>query len=134
MNRHAWLRCVPILLAALLAGCGDGKVPVEGTVRLDGEPIPDGAILFVREDPPLREGAVIQDGAFKARVPPGRYRLELNSQKVVGKRKQIGFDGKEEELPITAERFPEWFNTKTQLSEEIRADMKKLELDLKSKK
>ena len=125
---------VSLIGLALLLGCSDGKQPVSGTVTLDGKLVASGAITFSKQDGELaREGAVIQDGHFQALVPPGKYKIELNGQKVVGKRIQKGFDGKDEVLEITEELFPERYNTKTELSEEIKAAEKVIKLDLKSK-
>ena len=86
-----------MLLFAALAGCGDGKSTVSGTVTLDGQPVPSGSITFVKQESGslVREGAVISGGKFEAAVPPGTYKLELNGQKVVGKRTQKDFDGKD---------------------------------------
>jgi hypothetical protein len=36
-----------IFCLAALAGCGSGFVPVEGTVRLDGQPLPGAQVMFV---------------------------------------------------------------------------------------
>src|SRR3982750_3330474 len=96
-----------LAICLLTAGCSDGKSSVTGSVTLDGQPISQGAITFVKQGSVLtREGAVITGGAFHATLPPGEYKVELNAQKVVGKRKQKGFDGKDEELEITEEAFP----------------------------
>ena len=118
----------------LIMGCSDGKQPVSGTVTLDGKPVASGTITFSKENGELiREGAVIRDGRFEALVPPGKYKIELNGQKVIGTRTQKGFDGKDEVLEITEELFPERFNAKTELNKEITAKENVIELDLKSK-
>jgi hypothetical protein len=123
------------LLAALGAGCGDGKEGVRGAVTLDGQPVKTGTITFVSSEGSLiREGAVITNGAFTARVPPGKYKVELNAQHVVGTRKQLGFDGKEEELTLSEELFPDHFNSKTELTEVISSGGTIITLNLKSKK
>jgi hypothetical protein len=128
----------PILVLvcmASLVGCGDGKSSVTGTVTLDNQPVASGAIAFVKSEGELaREGAVIKDGSFQAHLPPGKYKLELNSQKVVGKRKQKAFDGTEEEVELTEELFPERYNRKTELSQEIKPGANLIKLDLKSQK
>jgi hypothetical protein len=119
----------------MFAGCGEGKSSVTGTVTMDGKAVASGAITFTRTEGELvREGAVIQEGNFRASVPPGTYRLELSGQKVVSVRKQKGFDGKDEEVPITEELFPEQYNTKSELSEVIKPGKSTLKLDLKSGK
>jgi hypothetical protein len=123
-----------LLAMAAVAGCMDvGKSDVTGTVTLDGQPVAAGSITFVSQGGELRrEGAVIQDGKFQASLPPGKYKIELNAQKVVGKRTQVGMDGKNEEVEITEELFPERYNTQTELSEEIKPGQNTLKLDLKS--
>jgi hypothetical protein len=124
---------VGLLCLAAILGCGDGKSTVSGTVTLDSRPVTSGTITFVKQDGDLvREGAIIKDGSFQAQVLPGQYKIELNGQKVVGKRKQKGFDGSEEEVEITDELFPERYNIKSELREEIKAGANTLKLDLKS--
>jgi hypothetical protein len=134
MKRMAF-SALGLSLAAWLAGCGEGTGSVNGTVTFDGQPVANGSITFVRTEGSLvREGAVIRDGSFQVQVPPGKYRIELTAQRVKGKKKQIGFSGEEEEVEITEEMFPERYNTKSELSEEIRSGTHSLNLDLKSKK
>jgi len=130
------LRPFLLIFLAALAGCGDGKSTVSGTVTLDGQPVPSGSIAFVKQEGGslVREGAVISGGKFEAAVPPGTYKLELNGQKVVGKRKQKGMDGAEEEVELTDELFPPRYNTQTELTEEIKPGSNTLKLDLQSTK
>jgi hypothetical protein len=122
-----------IVVLAAFAGCDNtDKGTVSGTVTFDGQPVPTGAVTFVKEDGELvREGAVIQDGKFQASLPPGKYKIELNAQKVVGKRTQVGMDGKSEEVVTTEELFPARFNTQTELREEIERGAQTIKLDLK---
>jgi hypothetical protein len=120
-------------VCAGLMGCGDDKGTVQGTVTFDGQPVADGTVTFVKSEGGVaREGAVIKDGSFQARVPPGKYKIEVNAQKIVSKKKQLGFDRKEEEVNVTEELFPERYNTKTELSEEIKPGPNTVKLDLKS--
>jgi hypothetical protein len=126
---------VGLLMLVTFLGCSDGKSVVTGTVTMDGQPVASGAITFIKTEGELvREGAVIQDGNFRASVPPGTYKLELSGQKVVGKRKQKGFDGKDEEVELTEELFPEQYNTKSELTEVIKPGKSTMKLDLKSGK
>ena len=91
-------------------------------------------VTFVKAEGELvREGAVIQNGAFQAAVPPGKYKIELNAQKVIDKRKQKGFDGKEEEVEVTGELFPPQYNSETELIEEIKPGSNTLKFDLPKK-
>jgi hypothetical protein len=122
-------------LVAALAGCGDGKGTVNGTVTLDGESVANGAVTFVKtEGEPVREGAVIRNGSFQTRLPPGKYRVEVNGRKVVGKKTQKGFNGEDEEIELTEELFPERYNTKSELTEEIKSGDNAVKLALTSGK
>jgi hypothetical protein len=122
-------------LLAASGGCGDSKGTVNGTVTLDGEAVANGAVTFVKtEGDPVREGAVIKDGAFQTRVPPGKYRIEVNGKKVVRKETRKGMSGEDEEVEITEERFPERYNTKSELTQEIRSGVNTVKLELTSKK
>src|SRR5207248_667732 len=101
MKRVNW--CAPgLLVCAILSGCGESQGNVTGTVTMDGQPVSSGSITFVKaEGGQIREGAVIKDGGFQAKLPPGKYKIELSGQKVVGKRTQKGFDGKDEVIEVT---------------------------------
>jgi len=127
---HAFWRCFALVAFLTLIGCVDSTT-VSGTVSMDGQPVKSGAITFVKTDGELvRAGAVISDGTFQAKLAPGKYRIELTGQKVVGKRKQKGFDGKDEEVESTEELFPERYNAKTELSQEIKPGPNKIDLKL----
>ncbi len=121
-------------MLASLPGCRDrSKSIITGSVTMDGQPVTSGSVTFVKQGGELvREGAVIDRGTFHATVPPGNYKLELNGQKVVGKRKQKDFDGKDEEVDITEEAFPARYNTKSELLQEIKPGANAIKLDLKS--
>jgi hypothetical protein len=123
-----------VVFQASLSGCGNGKALVTGTVTFDGQPVASGMVTFVNDEVGklVREGAVINQGTFETHLPPGRYKLELNAQKVIGKRKQKGFDGKDEEVELTDELFPARYNAQTELSEEIKPGSNTIKLDIKS--
>jgi hypothetical protein len=129
-----WKFVLALFCVATVVGCGNGKGSVRGTVTMDGKPVASGSVTFVKQGAELaREGAVIREGSFQAAVPPGTYKLELNGQKVVGKRTQKGFDGKDETLDVTQELFPERYNLKTELMENIKAGVNVIQLELTSK-
>ena len=58
----------------------------------------------------------------------------MNAKHVAGKKKQKGFDGKDEEIELREEMIPENYNTKTELTEEFKSGSNTVKLDLKSKK
>ncbi len=122
-----------LMLCAALSGCGGGEARVSGTVTLDSQPVPNGSIQFVG-DGGVREGAVIKDGAFTAKLAPGKYKVEVRATRVTGKRKQKGFDGKDEEVELTEEMIPDRYNAKTELTEDLKSGSNTVTLDLKGKK
>jgi hypothetical protein len=135
MIQRLSLALVGLISLAHIVGCGEGKSSASGIVTFNGEPVASGTITFVKSDGELvREGAIIKDGAFQAHLPPGSYKIELNAQKVVSMCKQKGFDGKDEEVPITEELFPEQYNTKTTLTTKIDRGPNNVKLDIKSTK
>lgn len=123
-----------LLVCVGLSGCGDGRAHVAGKVTFDGQPVSSGSVVFVRSDGTAREGGVVTDGAFRTALAPGRYKIEVRAPKVVGKRKQKGFDGKDEEIEMSEEMIPDRYNTKTELTEEFKAGSNPITLDLKSQK
>ncbi|MCE9563297.1 MAG: carboxypeptidase-like regulatory domain-containing protein [Planctomycetes bacterium] len=123
-------------VCAIITGCGggDSEGDVSGTVTFDGQPIPRGSIVFVKTDGSVRGGGVIKDGGFQTKLQPGTYKVEVSASKSAGKRTQKGFDGKDEVIELTEEMVPEWYNKKTELTEEIKPGRNTLKLDLTQKK
>ena len=86
---------VAMLLAAFVSaiGCGsnDGRLPVSGTVTIDGAPLDGGAINFQ----PLpgsgghSSGGSVQGGKFRIPadrgLPPGDYRITIVAMKETGR-------------------------------------------------
>ena len=72
----------------LLAGCGPKgprKVPVSGTVTLDGKPLNQGEIYFITPGvgtPP--ECLQVADGKFAGQVTLGKKRVAVSSAKKMG--------------------------------------------------
>jgi hypothetical protein len=113
-----------------LSGCGDGKGSVKGTVAFDGEPVKAGSIKFQSiEGELVVEGAVVTDGAFTARVPPGKYKIEVSGTRPAGTRTQKGFDGKDEVIQLFESIVPE-----SEPTEVIKPGDNSITLNLKSKK
>jgi len=122
-------------VCVIFMGCGgESEGEVSGTVTFDGKPIPSGSIVFAKTDGSVRGGGVIKDGSFQTKLVPGTYKVEVSAPKAAGKRTQKGFDGKDEVIELTEEMLPEWYNKKTELTEEIKPGRNALKLDLKPKK
>ena len=82
-------RALLLLLPSLcLAGCGDGKSEVTGTVLVDKVPVEQGFISFIPMDGnSATEGAPILDGKYVAKTMPGMMKVLVQAPKVIGKRK-----------------------------------------------
>jgi hypothetical protein len=113
-----------IVFLAGAVGCdsGDGlnRQAISGMVTLDGQPLPDGAILF---EPATNEsgtevGATIRQGAFaisrKDGPVPGPYRVRIYSSSMT---QAPPNDGQTERTPRPmVDRLPPRYNTKTELN------------------
>jgi hypothetical protein len=122
------------LMAA--AGCGGGDgVGVSGVVTFQGQPVEDGMIQFLANDPAAEgrsAGAPIVDGKYaiarNGGPPPGSYRVEVTAYQEVREQtaEELGgamFGRDPSELGIAPEAImvrenviPEQYNTKSTLS------------------
>jgi hypothetical protein len=138
---------VTCVLLGLLAnsGCSGPKdryarVPISGTVKLDGQPLMKGYIIFEpKGDQPTQTAGMIQDGKFdvpRASGPvPGKYLVSVYS----GAEDATG--GAEPGAPervsgkkTRGERVPKKFNIQTTLVREVQADGENVfDFDLPSK-
>lgn len=122
---RSWL-ILGFTLCGLGAGCGESDglgpyIPISGTVKLGGEPLKSGDIVFS----PLQVGRGVQgtivDGAFsipKSRGPsPGPYRVEIHSIQPTGKKV---FDrGEGEMIEQTKNMVPAAYNANSKLQVEV---------------
>jgi len=126
------MRFVFLSLILLVAcGCGVKTHEIAGTVKFDGEPIPEGQISFVVEGAPVGGNAVITNGKYSASVPAGKAKVQINASKLEklppGEK---GMDGKTEEV---RQYIPAKYNTKSELTADITGPNNALDFDLKSK-
>jgi hypothetical protein len=81
--------CGSLLLMVLLAlaGCGGASMAdVHGTVKVDGEPIADGAILFSPENGKGQPaGGPIKDGQYSVKVQAAAMKVAINKFKLLKK-------------------------------------------------
>lgn len=111
-----------LLATAALTGCGPTTVPLQGTVTYDGKPIESGTVVFVPEDPKTpKRGAAITNGKYTcdpASAPtPGKYKVEITRNEKTGVKRPNGVGGFTEE---TKQTLPEKYNTKTELTYEVK--------------
>jgi hypothetical protein len=67
-----------------ISGCGRpipaGMVQVRGEVRCDGEPLPEGTVMFESaEGTGSGAGRILPGGAFEAILRPGNYQVAVRS-------------------------------------------------------
>jgi hypothetical protein len=135
--KHFKVQVLALALAAFV-GCSDGpqRIPVKGTVSLDGKPLATGALLMT----PLKKGPVagcdIKDGRFEMpteRGPgPGEYRVEITAYRPTGKKVyDSDLNASTETLePIVPARY----NTASELTATVSAETEnEFKFDLKSK-
>lgn len=86
-----------VSMALSLPGCGEAvveRVPVAGTVLIDGEPLDGGTIRFVPEVGRPASSAILADGSFEIAaesvdrpselgLTPGTYRVQVSSSEIV---------------------------------------------------
>lgn len=88
MKRYRWNVMVCVVLGFAVTGCSPGesgppRYLVQGAVTFDGQPVPDGEVLFVSEKGP---GAMIPivDGEFRGQgktgVPAGQFEVRVSGR------------------------------------------------------
>ena len=131
-----------VLLLAGIAGCGDTKTiaAISGSVSLDGSPLDNGAISFYpvaggSEMATQSAGATIgPDGRYQTEIAPGRYRVEITSSKVIGQRKVYEDMADSPMEDILEEVVPAWYNTKSNLTQDIALETATVDFALTSER
>lgn len=129
------------LLVGGAVGCGGGpeRLGVAGQVTLDGQPLPDGEIVFrptAATEGPSVAGS-IENGAYDIpdeRGPvPGSYAVTITAERKTGRKIKADILGN-----ATTDQYeqylPERYNDKTELSAEIAESRDDLDFELTSKK
>ena len=94
-NIRALILCIASVFVA--EGCDERapeRVPIAGTVLIDGEPLTTGTIRFVPASGRPASSAILADGSFvlaaesvdrvtQPGVPPGEYRVQIASSVIV---------------------------------------------------
>ena len=108
-----------ILASLFIVGCS-GKprlYPVSGSVSFDGQPVPDGDIMFVSPDGVRGpDPGKIKDGKYALKTTEGKKRVEFSAAKI----RPVGARGGGGE-PVPEEYLPARYNTESKLSAEVRA-------------
>jgi len=89
-------------LVLILAGCGSGSPKVfhlTGDVSYDGDPVQQGTIMFVSQDPAIvDDSAPIKDGKYDAQVKGGKKKVVIHAVReegeidpAMGAKKQVSY-------------------------------------------
>jgi hypothetical protein len=126
----SWALAATLCLA--LVGCGKSRVPVQGTVTINGAAMDLGMITFVPENPDQTGvGGKVSNGKFSldaTRGPfPGKHRVQISWAKKTGRRVPNGEGGMQDEL---AEALPAKFNKNTELTTTISSGSNTVDFNL----
>jgi hypothetical protein len=141
--RFSIAAAVLLLVPALVAGCGRGGAEpthrVEGVVRLDGQPLTQGYVLFTA----IPEGAEQRSHTARGEIgPDGRYRLTTfakNDGAVAGRHKVVvvaigGADpDREDTLSTPLPAIPEKYTSPqtTDLEVTVQRGTNQIDIDLR---
>jgi len=139
INLNAAAQCcmLGVLLSLpLFVGCGGASgTPVEGAVSVDGAPVETGSITFIPQGEGKKGGALITDGKYsvpaKVGLQAGLYKVQINWRKKTGKM-IVSQDTGEKEAQ-TKEGLPAKFNSKTELTAELKSGSNTVDFALKLK-
>jgi len=111
-----------LVLLLPLWGCSGSSThgEVEGTVTYQGEPIPEGQIIFRLADNSIVEGAIIEDGTFKSTAPIGNCLVQITARKPVDANPIAGMAVGEDAF-ATVSYIPTKYNDKSTLSLEVKS-------------
>jgi hypothetical protein len=98
---------------AVIAGCGSGKIPVDGTVLLDGQPLANADVLFMpKSGGRPATGKTNADGKFKLStdrpddgVLPGEYDVGVNAVSVTYEKSPDGSEFAERDTWLAPQRY-----------------------------
>jgi hypothetical protein len=134
-------RGAPVLLLAVLAGCGgDGPkvVKVTGTLKYKGKPVPDALLNFEPEHGRLSWAETDAEGRFKINYDRHQDGAVVGKHKVWIEYRPTSATNAEPGMPANPARlspemrafFAKYSSEKSKLKVEITPDTKDLDLDL----
>lgn len=135
MPHHLFLSAAVSILSLAFIGCGprDPRVTIQGAVTLDGEPLPNGQVIFIPNSPALgAAGGAIADGVFTVTTYKGPHKVEVHAEKQLTRPVPSGAPP---EAGITfVSIIPKRYNEKTTLSFDVQSPADKPEFALTSDK
>jgi hypothetical protein len=125
MKKHWIAACslVPVFCACIV-GCGrrGDTVEITGTVVFDGQPLPKGNIIFLSVGGKGPTAATtIADGKYALPIAPGPKQVQIQGFKVTGQAHVIPNNPSSKTVDVLTQYLPERYNTKSDLTCEIKA-------------
>lgn len=127
MFRQRWGIYGTFLLMIAVAGCGSGDdiASVEGTLKLDGEPLSNATIVFVPADGRPAGATTDENGRYVLNYSEGRQGAPVGKNKVrVYTQRDASESPSGEQLPPVPERIPMKYNAQTILEYTVEAGKK----------
>jgi hypothetical protein len=92
---HAKLRCLPLMLALLAAGCSNAaaqpkRAEVSGTVSFQGKPLPGGIITFISDKGYLYSATIDENGHYNIEVGVGPNKISVDNRLLMKNQKKTG--------------------------------------------
>lgn len=127
---------VIVLFVLASVGCtntGPQTITIQGTVTLDGAPLPEGQVVFIPTSPALgAAGGAIADGVFTVTTYKGPHTVEVHAEKQLTRPVPPGAPP---EAGITfVSIIPNRYNEKTTLTFDVQSPADKPEFALTSDK
>jgi hypothetical protein len=125
MSMTSLLSChwrLPLLTSVLLIGCSHQPplYEVTGLVTFDGQPIPEGDLLFITPDGTRGpDPAKITGGKYELKTTAGKKRVEISASKI----RPGGARGAGGE-PVAEEYVPARYNIQSELTADVQAKAK----------
>jgi len=126
------LTCLAALLSVAALGCAAKKGTIEGTVTLDGEPLPKGSIQFYpTEGVGQSAGTLIIDGNYKTEASVGVNKVVINSTKVI-RRVKLYDTPKSPMVDHVMEALPARYNARSELTVTVKSGTNTMNFELTS--
>jgi hypothetical protein len=138
-QRIRWGWCmIGVIVAVALAGCNNGRSPIEGAVTFDGKPVEEGVISLEPTDGqgPTTGGKIV-DGKYEligdAAPLPGKKLVRISAMRKTGRQIPRQFAPPGTMIDETVTFIPGIYNTESTLTCEISRDgAKQINFNLKS--
>lgn len=132
-TRRAVLALLAVGAAAVAAGCGgDGSKlhKVTGKVSYNGQPVPEGRILFRNTGDGRAYSAPIADGAYEVMCEAGQMRVEIIASRVIPGKFKKGENNEPEPIPVAEMYIPTKYNSASTLTAEVKTSSTEIPFDL----